>query len=269
MSHLFTKETQQAEPEAPPTNNGSNYPSLSCGKLNNESSRPPSLGLPPPKHPSSPQSQRLPPQRLPQKELPPQQLPPPRLPPHRLPPQRLPFNPAWIKQKLIVYGDSNYKSTHRQLKTEINALQRGATQGLHIEFRRTFTLEKTFHVIKERDHTDCIVLISVSTNNARRRQSTEYVRGIQQQITWMLSTETHPSNIIFLACPPAKCFLTTEYNQNTEALCKEMGVKFAKSLIKESHLNDEDGYHITPENQHFMAKTVAAAALPCINGQTG
>ena len=56
-----------------------------------------------------------------------------------------------------------------------------------------------------------------------------------------------------------------EYNQNTEALCKQEGMKFAESLIQESHLH-EDGYHITPKNQHFMAKTVAAAALPCING---
>ena len=167
-----------------------------------------------------------------------------------------------------LYGDSNYKTTHRQLKTEINALRRGATQGLQIEFNKTFTLEKTFHVIKEHDHTDCIVLINVLINNARRRQSTEYVSGIQQQITWMLSAETHPSNIIFLACPPAKCFPTTEYNKNTEALCKQEGMKFAESLIQESYLYD-DGYHITLENQHFMAKTVAAAALPCINGQTG
>ena len=98
-----------------------------------------------------------------------------------------------------------------------------------------------------------------------RKQSTEYVSGIQQQITWMLSTETHPSNIIFLACPPAKCFPITEYNKNTEALCKQEGMKFAESLIQESHM-DEDGYHITPENQHFVAKSVAAAALPCING---
>ena len=70
-----------------------------------------------------------------------------------------------------LYGDSNYKTTHRQLKTEINALRRGATQGLQIEFNKTFTLEKTFHVIKEHDHTNCIVLINVLTNNARRRQS--------------------------------------------------------------------------------------------------
>ena len=224
--------TESSKPKLPPTNNGTNFPSLLSGQHkpteNSQDNQLPSVQLlpasklPPPKHPSSSQTQSLPTQGLPQNGLPPQGPPPPRLPPQglppprlppqglpppsllsqglpplrlppqglppsrlppqglpppRLPPQSLPFkrpslpNPPWIKQKLIIYGDSNYKTTYRQLKTEINALRRGATQGLQIEFNKTFTLEKTFHVIKEHDHTNCIVLINVLTNNARRRQS--------------------------------------------------------------------------------------------------
>ena len=115
-------------------------------------------------------------------------------------------------------------------------------------------------MVKTRDHSDAIVVVSVLTNNAKRGQSLSYIRGYQEAIMWMLKQETNASNIVFLACPPATAFQTRIYNCYTQDLCDEEGIQFSNTLIKEENLCS-DGYHLQFKYQHLMSKSVAAAVL--------
>ena len=110
--------TEPSKPKLPPTNNGTNFPSLLSGQHkpteNSQDNQLPSVQLlpasklPPPKHPSSSQTQSLPTQGLPQNGLPPQGPPPPRLPPQGLPTPRLP--PQGLPPPLWGFKLQNYAS---------------------------------------------------------------------------------------------------------------------------------------------------------------
>ena len=144
----------------------------------------------------------------------------------------------------------------------MRSLKKNSVQNLDIQFKRTYTLEKTLRQVKENNHTDSIVIISILTNNAKRRQVLSYVRRIQEEIILKLKTETDASNIIFLGCPPAQYFETKTYNQATQNLCGQQGVQFAKNLVLQKHLKN-DGIHINSRDQHFMSRSVAEAAILC------
>ena len=163
-------------------------------------------------------------------------------------------------KRVIIYGDSNYQTRHHQLKSSLRSLRQDSTEQYDIQFIRSYTLEKTFEMVKTRDHSDAIVVVSVLTNNAKKGQSLSYIRGYQEAIIWMLKQETNASNIVFLACPPATAFQTRIYNCYTQDLCDEESIRFSNTLIKEEHLW-LDGYHLQFKYQHLMSKSVAAAVL--------
>ena len=98
------------------------------------------------------------------------------------------------------------------------------------------------------------------TNNVRRGESLASVRALQEEIIWMLKSETAPQNIVFIESPPSLKFDTASYNASTQALCKRMNVRFSWTLIRKGHLN-HDGYHVRFEHQHLMQRTLAAAIL--------
>ena len=163
-------------------------------------------------------------------------------------------------KKVIIYGTSNYQTRHHELKSHIKLLRKNSSEQCDIQFIRSYTLEKTYELIKSKDHTDAIVVISVLTNNAKRKQSLSYIRGYQETISWMLKQETDAQNIVFVACPPAKAFETKIYNDSTRDLCDQEGVRFSQTLIREHHLG-RDGYHLQMRYQHLMSETVAAAII--------
>ena len=163
-------------------------------------------------------------------------------------------------KRVIIYGTSNYQTRHHQLKSSLRSLRQDSTEQYDIQFIRSYTLEKTFEMVKTRDHSDAIVVVSVLTNNAKKGQSLSYIRGYQEAIIWMLKQETNASNIVFLACPPATAFQTRIYNCYIQDLCDEEAIRFSNTLIKEENLCS-DGYHLQFKYQHLMSKSVAAAVL--------
>ena len=121
-------------------------------------------------------------------------------------------------------------------------------------------------MVKDLDHTDAIVIISVLTNNARRHHSLRYVHDLQEQIIWMLKTETSATNITFVECPPSTAFESSSYNKETFEVCTTEKIGFHhQTLVKKSHLAT-DGYHIMRGYQHLITKTIAAAILSSTHG---
>ena len=95
-------------------------------------------------------------------------------------------------QKVIIYGDSNYQTRHRDL---IQAIKRknpdAASTKYDIKLVKSYTLERTYELVKTNDHTGAIVIINVLTNNARRQNSLSHVLDLQETIILMLKQETY------------------------------------------------------------------------------
>ena len=170
-------------------------------------------------------------------------------------------------QKVVLYVDSNYQTTTTDLIKAIKMRHPNASSTkFDIEFRRSYTLKKTYEMVKNRDHADAIVIISVLTNDARNGKSLHYIHKLQEDIAWMLKAETSASNIIFVGCPPSTAFNTLSYNKETEKVCKQENVGFhPQNQVNKSHLAT-DGYHIMKGYQFLITKTIAAAILSSTHG---
>ena len=94
------------------------------------------------------------------------------------------------RQNVIIYGDSNYKTRHGDLIQAIKRRDPTASTKYNIKLVKSYTLEKTYEIMKTNNHENAIVIINVMTNNAKRRQSLSYVRDLQETIILMLKLET-------------------------------------------------------------------------------
>ena len=167
-------------------------------------------------------------------------------------------------KKVFIYGDSNYQTRHRQLRSKIRELQTDGTEKYDITFVRSYTLEKTLVEMQKHDHNNAIVVIATLTNNIRYNQSLTTISRLQGQIIEELKKQTDQKNIVFLACPPTRFpahFDTHMSNCYTEVVCEREGVRFSESLVKEQHLYLEDGIHVDYEHQDLITRSVAAAII--------
>ena len=165
-----------------------------------------------------------------------------------------------VLDKVVYYTDSNTHTLPRILREKLDEIRNESGKIPKLEQVRAYTMQKAHKLIQTNNHENALVVINIMTNNARRRESPASVCDIQEEIIWMLKSETAPQNIVFIESPPSIKFDIASYNQSTQALCKRMKVRFSKTLICKGHLN-HDGFHIRFEHQHLMQKTVAAAIL--------
>ena len=165
-----------------------------------------------------------------------------------------------VLDKVVYYTDSNTHTLPRILREKMDEIRNESGKVPKLEQVRAYTMQKAHKLIQTNNHENALVVINIMTNNARRRESPASVCDIQEEIIWMLKSETAPQNIVFIESPPSIKFDIASYNQSTQALCKRMKVRFSKTLICKGHLN-HDGFHIRFEHQHLMQKTVAAAIL--------
>ena len=257
--------SKPTQPQPPPILNKNNFPTLPNPKPSYAGALGPKPLASPPTPLAYPPSVPLHPTKSPPFLMPPPSLPPLR--PMASPSPQMAQNHLSVPlphppppKRVIIYGTSNYQTRHHQLKSSLRSLRQDSKEKYDIQFIRSYTLEKTFEMVKTRDHTDAIVVVSVLTNNARKGQSLSHIRGYQEAIIWMLKQETDAKNIVFLACPPATAFQTSIYNCYTQDLCDKEGIRFSNTLIKQDHLGS-DGYHLQFKHQHLMSKSVAAAIL--------
>ena len=165
-----------------------------------------------------------------------------------------------VPDKVIYYTDSNTQSRPHILRARMNEIRNNSGKVPKIEQIRAYTLQKAHKIIQTNNHENALVVINLLTNNVRRGESQASVLALQEEIIWMLKSETAPENIVFIESPPSSKFDTTPYNTSTQALCKRMNVRFSWTLIRKGHLN-QDGYHVRFEHQHLMQRTLAAAIL--------
>ena len=164
-------------------------------------------------------------------------------------------------QKVIIYGDSNYWTDTRDLMQIIKWKNPDAASIKYdIKHVKSYTLERTYELVKTNNHTGAIVIINVMTNNARRRNKLSHVWDLQETLILMLKQETSSQNIVMVECPVATAFQTAHYNMQTMDLCKIHQANFQPTYIKMFHLR-KDGYHVLDGYQHWVAKTVADAIL--------
>ena len=160
----------------------------------------------------------------------------------------------------LITGD--IKEQLRRLKTKLRI-----KEEYEIEFIPSFTLGKTLFAIKERDHTDAIVLINIGTNDIRLRkkfpenqQSKRDPHQLVERIIQLLKTQTAMGNIVIVQSAPSLAFDIDAYNRRNFKLCDHHGVNFAYTMVHTSHLRD-DLFHIDYPHLHVMAQTMAAAIV--------
>ena len=178
-------------------------------------------------------------------------------------------NPWWRKQKVHVYQDSNGKENPKNVERELKSLQQRHDVKINyeVEFHDTYTLPRTFHQMKGRDHSDAIVLINIGTNDMRfkeQRPNTKYSQ--QNPHFWvkkmidLLKQQTSGENIVFVASAPSTKFNIAPYNIENFRFCQNEEVGFAHTLALKKHLS-RDQYHISSNFLHLIAKTTAAAII--------
>ena len=165
-----------------------------------------------------------------------------------------------VPDKVIYYTDSNTRMSQHILREKMNEIRKNSGRVPKLEQVPAYTLQKAHKIIQTNNHENAVVIINLMTNNVRRGESPASIRALQEEIIWMLKSETAPQNIIFVESPPSLKFDTASYNASTQSLCKRMNVRFSWTLIRKGHLN-KDGYHVRYEHQHLMQRTLAAAIL--------
>ena len=193
-----------------------------------------------------------------------------------LPPgcETLPLPPPPLSQPLLptvhLFHDSNLKDiTPNELAQALKNVKKQASISLNISPHATYTLPQTFNTIKETTfQKDDIVVITTLTNDARNTKHRQARNPTQTKQTQMkilnhLKQFISPHNIIILESPP---LLTSphsdiyNYNNNSFLLSKQLGTRFAETLVGESQIY-KDGYHILRSARHLLIKSVAAAVF--------
>ena len=175
------------------------------------------------------------------------------------------FTPKQSKsepQKVIVYHDSNLAwslpSTVEQAVKNINTYGPHPIKDIKLTKNYTPRLEDTLNAVKSTNHSNSVVIISVMTNNAKAYQSIYQSKSLLSKIVEHLKEEVSVKNIIVLESPPSHNFNIFPYNKAMFDLCQNIGVFFARNLVKRVHLKP-DGLHILTQYKHLMIKSVAAA----------
>ena len=129
----------------------------------------------------------------------------------------------------------------------------------------TFTLDRTLQDIQRRDHTDTIIIIDTTTNNAKRDNLTNATsRRTHELQRKIISTYQQKygqtDRLIFMETIPSLNFDIHPYNRAAFSICREMGVSFCPTLVGEPHLF-KDGIHILHRHRPLSVDSVAAAIV--------
>ena len=129
----------------------------------------------------------------------------------------------------------------------------------------TFTLQRTLNEIQKRDLTNSIVIIDTTTNNAKHdrqnnKTSTNTHKLLQQIINTYTQTYKTPQNLIIMQTIPSLHQDIHPYNSAAYSICRQAGVRYAKTLVGESHLWS-DGIHIAHRFRPLHVSSVATAIL--------
>ena len=174
---------------------------------------------------------------------------------------------------IFVFHDSNMKGTNpSDLKRTIDLIKSNNSNNnnnsYNISLQETFTLPQTFIKIK---HTtfknNDTVILNVMTNDARQtknrqRRTPDKVKQLESEIIQYLIARIPRQNIILIEAPPLLDSPSSDifpYNRNSAQLACQHGIRFARTLIGETHIF-RDGYHVLYKFRHLLLKSVAAAA---------
>ena len=168
------------------------------------------------------------------------------------------------------YHDSNNRMTTtdniQQAINTINGKVNKPQQQFNITHHLTFTLQRTLRDIQQRDLTNSIVIIDVTTNNAKRdhenHSSPQNTHNTLRQIivTLQQKHKLNNNNIIIMETLPSLLFDINPYNKASSSICQELGVRFRPTLAGESHLFN-DGIHIFHHHRWLLNMSVAAAVV--------
>ena len=131
----------------------------------------------------------------------------------------------------------------------------------------TYTLPQTLEKVKTLTFKpNDIIILNTLTNDARQTKTRQsrtptQTKNIQTAIILHLKTYVPPDHIIILESPPLLVSPTNDifpFNENSFLLSRDYGIRFAKTLIGESHIF-RDGYHILRNTRHLLIKSVVAA----------
>ena len=119
--------------------------------------------------------------------------------------------------------------------------------------------------MQKHDLTDSIVIVDTTTNNAKHDQqnktpSTNTHKLLQQIIHTYIQTYQTPQNLIIMETIPSLNHDVHPYNNTAFSICRQNGVRFAKTLVGESHLWG-DGIHIAHRFRPLHVNSIAAAVL--------
>jgi len=162
-----------------------------------------------------------------------------------------------------VYVDSNHNAPDKlilEIQQKLRLLNR-SHEHYTIQIHRTFTLLRTLHEVRQRDHTNSIVIINIMTNDAKFGKDIYMTQDILRKIIQKLKTETYTENICVTESVPSLKFNIQPYNRMTHQLCKLENIGFAHTLVTASQIWRGDGIHILENFRHLLVKTSAAAIL--------
>ena len=173
-----------------------------------------------------------------------------------------------------VYQDSNGKrSNPGNVEAEVKRLmqqKKGSSFDFQIHYHNSYHLPGTLYQVHQRDHSNSIVIINVGTNDVRYRLdpsthdhplSKKDPHQMMDKIISHLKKETAPENIIILESIPSTKMDMKPYNDENYKLSKMRNIRYAFTLVRESHIWKGDKYHIHNAFRHVVSKSVAAAIM--------
>ena len=173
-----------------------------------------------------------------------------------------------------VYQDSNGKrSNPGNVEAEVKKLmlqKKGPNFDFVIHYHNSYHLPGTLYQVHQTDHTNSIVIINVGTNDVRYRLdpsthdhplSKKDPHQMMDKIISHLKKETAPENIIILESIPSTKMDMKPYNDENYKLSKMRNIRYAFTLVRESHIWKGDKYHIHNAFRHVVSKSVAAAIM--------
>ena len=173
-----------------------------------------------------------------------------------------------------VYQDSNGKrSNPGNVEAEVKKLmqqKKGSTFDFKIHYHNSYHLPGTLYQVKNRDHSNSMVIINIGTNDVRYRQdpltsdhplSLLNPHNTMAEIISILKKQTAPENIIILESIPSTKMNMETYNDENYKLSLIHNIRYAYTLVRKSHIWKKDKYHIHNAFRHLVSKSVAAAIM--------
>ena len=176
-------------------------------------------------------------------------------------------------QTIYFYHDSN--SDDKFLTTNdiqytldlINKKQNRPTNKYNIHKHATYELRQTYNKITHTTYNrNDIVILNILTNDARTTKNRPpktlfQTKTLLSAIYDHLLSQLSPNNIILLESPPLLYEDIFPHAALSLQAAWEKGVRFAPTLIGETHVRRYDGVHIEKGYHHLLAKAVACAIL--------